>query len=80
VLGLLLRSIGGRPGDARIVTHRFEQAKRQVGVDYYQVRRYDAWYRHITLAMLAHAYLAVTRATATARTSGGGLGKGDAVA
>lgn len=58
MLGLLLRSIGGRPGDARIVTHRFEQAKRQVGVDYYQVRRYDAWYRHITLAMLAHAFLA----------------------
>lgn len=27
-----------------------------------QVRRYDAWYRHITLAMLAHAYLAVTAA------------------
>ena len=29
-----------------------------------QVRRYDAWYRHITLAMLAHAYLCVTAATA----------------
>lgn len=29
------------------------------GPDHYQVRRYDAWYRHITLAMLAHNYLAV---------------------
>jgi len=28
--------------------------------DHYQVPRYDAWYRHITLAMLAHTYLAVT--------------------
>jgi hypothetical protein len=34
------------------------------GLDEYQVRRYDAWYRHITLAMLAHAYLAVTAAVA----------------
>jgi hypothetical protein len=27
----------------------------------YQVRRYDAWYRHATLSMLALAFLAVTR-------------------
>ena len=40
----------------------FQTAKGQVGLDEYQVRRYDAWYRHITLAMLAHAYLAVTAA------------------
>jgi SRSO17 transposase len=42
----------------------FQTAKTEVGLDHYQVRRYDAWYRHITLAMLAHAYLAVTAATA----------------
>nr|WP_245992976.1 hypothetical protein [Prauserella muralis] len=40
----------------------FQTAKTEVGLDHYQVRRYDAWYRHITLAMLAHAYLAVTAA------------------
>ena len=40
----------------------FQTAKGQVGLDEYQVRRYDAWYRHITLAMCAHAYLAVTAA------------------
>lgn len=33
----------------------FQTAKGQVGLDEYQVRRYDARYRHITLAMLAHA-------------------------
>src|SRR5438067_10023748 len=33
-------------------------------LDHYQVRRYDAWYRHITLAMWAHAFLAVTAANA----------------
>jgi SRSO17 transposase len=42
----------------------FQTAKTQTGLDQYQVRRYDAWYRHATLAMLAHAYLAVTAATA----------------
>jgi hypothetical protein len=28
-------------------------------VDHYQVRKYRAWYRHATLSMLAHAFLAV---------------------
>ena len=42
----------------------FQTAKNETGLDHYQVRRYDAWYRHITLAMLAHAYLAVTAAIA----------------
>jgi SRSO17 transposase len=42
----------------------FQTAKTETGLDQYQVRRYDAWYRHVTLAMLAHAYLAVTAATA----------------
>jgi SRSO17 transposase len=42
----------------------FQQAKGQTGLDHYQVRRYDAWYRHITLAMLANAFLAVMCATA----------------
>jgi SRSO17 transposase len=41
----------------------FQTAKTEVGLDQYQVRHYDAWYRHVTLAMLAHTYLAVTAAT-----------------
>ena len=39
----------------------FEEAKGQVGLDQYEVRKWDGWYRHITLAMLAHAYLAVIK-------------------
>ena len=39
----------------------FEDAKGQVGLDQYEVRRWDGWHRHITLAMLAHAYLAVIK-------------------
>ena len=36
----------------------FAGAKNEAGLDHYQVRRYRAWYRHVTLAMLAHAFLA----------------------
>src|SRR5919205_792254 len=46
------------------IEESFQTAKGEVGLDHYQVRRYDAWYRHITLACWAHAFLAVTR-TAT---------------
>jgi SRSO17 transposase len=44
------------------VQEAFEQAKGEVGLDHYQVRQYPAWYRHVTLAMTALAFLAVTRA------------------
>ncbi|MEW1671624.1 IS701 family transposase [Streptomyces noursei] len=48
----------------------FQAAKGQVGLDHYQVRRWTAWHRHITLAMLALAFLAVLAADATpARTA-----------
>jgi SRSO17 transposase len=39
----------------------FEDAKGAVGLDHYEVRTWTAWYRHVTLALLAHAYLEVTR-------------------
>ena len=44
----------------------FEEAKGQVGLDQYEVRKWEGWRRHITLAMLAHAYLAVVRQQANA--------------
>jgi SRSO17 transposase len=40
----------------------FQTAKNEAGLDHYQVRAYRAWYAHITLSMLALAWLAVTRA------------------
>lgn len=43
----------------------FAEAKNETGLDHYQVRRYRAWYRHITLSMLAHAFLAVAARNAT---------------
>ena len=48
----------------------FQSAKNETGLDHYQVRRYDAWHRHITLAMLAPGYLAVTAATSPKSTRG----------
>jgi SRSO17 transposase len=51
-------------GSRWAVEECFQSAKNETGLDHYQVRRYDAWYRHATLAMLAHAYLSVTAATA----------------
>ena len=39
----------------------FEMAKQEVGLDDYEVRSWQGWYRHITLAMLALAFLVVMR-------------------
>jgi SRSO17 transposase len=39
----------------------FEQAKGEVGLDHYEVRSWIGWHRHITLSMLALAYLAAVR-------------------
>jgi SRSO17 transposase len=41
----------------------FQTAKNETGLDHYQVRRYQAWYRHITLSMAAAAFLVITRNT-----------------
>jgi SRSO17 transposase len=42
----------------------FQQAKGEAGLDHYQVRSWRAWYAHITLSMLALAWLAASRAQA----------------
>lgn len=56
------------------IEESFEITKDEVGLDEYEVRRWVGWYRHITLAMLAQAYLAVTRyyAAEREREKGGG--------
>jgi len=53
------------------IEESFEEAKGRVGLDHYEVRKWTAWYRHVTLAMLAHAFLEVTRWQATAEEKGG---------
>lgn len=59
-----LRELVRAAGARWAIEETFQTAKGQVGLDQYQVRRYDSWYRHITLAMLAHAFLTVTTAEA----------------
>jgi SRSO17 transposase len=51
----------------------FEMAKSEVGLDQYEVRQWVGWYRHITLAMMALAFLVVVQAQA--RKKGGTLHK-----
>lgn len=46
----------------RVIQVCFLAAKAECGLDHYQVRRWEGWYRHVTLAMLAHAFLAVAAA------------------
>lgn len=49
------------------IEESFETAKGEVGLDQYEVRKWDSWYRHITLSLLAHAYLTTTRASISAK-------------
>ena len=76
--GTSLEELARVAGTRWAIEECFEEAKGQVGLDQYEVRRWDGWYRHITLAMLAHAYLSVIkhqameqgeRGAATARTN-----------
>lgn len=52
------------------IEQSFELAKGEVGLDHYEVRRWDGWYRHMTLAMFALAYLAVVRRAANGAKGG----------
>jgi SRSO17 transposase len=69
-----LAELVGVAGIRWAVEESFQAAKDQVGLDHYQVRRYDAWYRHVTLAMVALGFLAAVRAQAAgaARAGAGG--------
>lgn len=42
----------------------FKETKSEIGLDEYEVRKWGGWHRHITLCLLAHAYLAVLRSVA----------------
>ena len=43
------------------IEETFQTSKGETGLDHYQVRQYTGWYRHITVSMLALAFLTVTR-------------------
>jgi SRSO17 transposase len=58
-----LAELVGVAGSRWGVEETFQFSKNETGLDHYQVRKYDAWYRHITLSMLAATFLAVTAHT-----------------
>jgi SRSO17 transposase len=60
--GTSLRALVWVAGQRWRVEQSIELGKGEVGLDHYEVRRWDGWYRHITLAMFALAYLAVLHA------------------
>ena len=65
-----------RVAGTKAIEDGFQQAKNEVGLDHHEVRRWPGWYRHITLALLAHAFLVVTvpgPPAATAQRGRGGL-------
>ena len=59
-------------GHGWISEDTLQEARQEVGLDQYEVRKWTGWYRHITLALLAHALLAVTRYNATVDDAKGG--------
>ena len=56
----VLVSVAGRRWT---VEENFQAGKGLAGLDEHQVRRWDSWYRWVTLAMLATAFLTITAAT-----------------
>ena len=49
-------------GSRWAIEDSIEMAKGEAGLDEYEVRRWVSWYRHVTLSLLAHAFLVMTRA------------------
>ena len=59
--GTTLAQMATAIGTRWTVEQCFEEGKGEVGLDHYEVRSWQGWYRHITLCMLAHAFLVVLR-------------------
>ena len=57
-----LRTLVAVAGQRWRIEESFQAAKGLVGLDQHQVRRWTSWHRWTTLAMLAHAFLAITTA------------------
>lgn len=56
-----LAQVAGVAGRRWAIEESLQVAKGEVGLDHYEVRSWTGWYRHITLAMWAQAFLSVIR-------------------
>jgi SRSO17 transposase len=64
-VGIEISGLARIAGSRWAIEECFQAAKNECGLDEYEVRRYVGWYRHITLAMLAHAVLTALAAEAS---------------
>jgi SRSO17 transposase len=58
--GTRIEELVGACQERWAVEECFAEAKGEVGLDHYEVSGWDAWHRHVTLCLLAHAFLVVT--------------------
>ena len=73
--GTSIEELVGVCQDRWTVEECFAETKGEVGMDHYEVRRWDAWHRHVTLCLLAHAFLVVVRLAARDKEDAGRGGK-----
>ncbi|MGW9454348.1 IS701 family transposase [Streptomyces sp. NPDC055632] len=69
-VGVEIAELARIAGSRWAIEECFQAAKNECGLDEYEVRRYPGWYRHITLAMLAHAVLTALAAQAAEAAKG----------
>ena len=74
--GTSIEELVGVCQDRWIIEQCFAETKGEVGMDHYEVRRWEAWHRHVTLCMLAHAFLVVVRLAAAHEEEEAGRGNG----
>ena len=60
-----LQTMGSVASTRYTVEQCIEEGKGDAGLDAYQIRHWPSWHRHITLSMMAHAWLAAIRAQET---------------
>ena len=75
-VGTTLHSMVEAIGDRWTVEECFKLGKSEVGLDEYEVRSWQGWYRHITLCMVAMAFLAVLRWSSQTLETSDDQGKG----
>ena len=66
-----LQTLAQVAGARWAVEQCFEEAKGETGLDHYEVRYWHSWYRHVTLSLMAHAWLCSIRGREAGKKGGG---------
>jgi SRSO17 transposase len=70
-----LRALAEVAGARWSIETTIEEGKGEAGLDEYEVRYWHSWHRHITLALMAHAFLASIRQPVGEKSPGRGDGR-----